>query len=51
MQRCRSLPRILGVPKPKSQQMSLLSQFICKPVTRMEDAQVVDVLNVALLEV
>jgi hypothetical protein len=51
MQWSRSFPRILGIPKPESQQVSLFSRLICEPIARMEDAQIVDVLNVAFLEI
>ena len=51
MQWCRGLPRVLRIPKPEPQQVSLFSRFICKPIAGMKDAQVVDVLDVALLEV
>lgn len=51
MQWSRSLPRILRISKPESQQMSFFSRFISESIARMEDAQVVDVLDIALLEV
>ena len=47
----RSLPGILRIPKPESQQVPLLSRLICETVARMKDAQVVNVLDIALLEV
>lgn len=51
MKRCRSLPRILRITQPESQQVPLLSRLICESITRMKDAQVVDVLDIAFLEV
>ena len=31
--------------------MSLFSEFICEPIARMEDAQIVDVLDIAFLKI
>ena len=51
MERCRSFPCILRIPKPEPQQVSLFSEFICEPIARMEDAQIVDVLDIAFLKI
>ena len=51
VQRLWCLPRIFWVPQPQPHQMSLLLLRVCEPIPRMEDAEVVCELYIALLEV
>lgn len=45
------LPRKFRITKPETKQMSLFPGLIREPIARMEDTQIVDVLDVAFLEV